>query len=173
MCPTDNCVCESEIVSGHGGKLDLRDPSPAIEGFELSQSSTEDGNAGEAEGKHKRIFEAEMILNVLVGIAVVGIEGSLAKMAAPTPITKECTQMILLNISVQYDLKDKKRSNGRLWQRALNAVKKAPGFVRLYWGRRVEEPDSVHLHIGMFSRNYVLSRIWDIDIQSTRITSGE
>jgi len=71
-------------------------------------------------------------------------------MAAPTPITTECTQMILLSMSPLYDLKNKKSSNGRLWQRALDAAKKAPGFIRLYWGRRVEEPESIHLHVGMF-----------------------
>lgn len=66
--------------------------------------------------------------------------------------TSQCTQMILLkNVSVQYDLRDKKRGMGRVWWRAIKILQQSPGFVRVYFGRRVEIPDTVHLHVGKIS----------------------
>ncbi|KAF1814303.1 hypothetical protein P152DRAFT_472078 [Eremomyces bilateralis CBS 781.70] len=61
--------------------------------------------------------------------------------------TSRCTQMILLKVPVQHNLREKTQGTGAIWWKALAVLQKSPGFVRVYFGRRVEIPDSVHLHV--------------------------
>ena len=45
-------------------------------------------------------------------------------------------------------LDDKASPEGKSWEEALNVIRQQPGYQRLYWGRQVETPENVQLHIG-------------------------
>lgn len=47
------------------------------------------------------------------------------------------------------DLDDRTKSEGKAFQEILELVKSTPWFKRLYWGRQVETPENVQLHIGI------------------------
>jgi len=57
------------------------------------------------------------------------------------------TQVIYLVIPSSEDLGGNGDA-GRLWNKAQDMIERSPGFQRLYWGRRLEEPENVQLHIG-------------------------
>ncbi|KAK7961622.1 uncharacterized protein PG986_002447 [Apiospora aurea] len=57
------------------------------------------------------------------------------------------TQIFYLSIPVEHQLQDATSGAGRKWAEALDLVAESPGFLRLYWGRQVEEHKKVQLHI--------------------------
>lgn len=58
------------------------------------------------------------------------------------------TQIIYLIIPPTYELGSENSDVGKQWSAALDLFQQSPGFQRLYWGRRLEEPEKVQLHIG-------------------------
>lgn len=60
------------------------------------------------------------------------------------------TQIIYLNVAPTQLLEQKQTDAGSKWSKALGSITDCPGFVRLYWGRRLEEPEKVQLHLGWF-----------------------
>jgi hypothetical protein len=58
------------------------------------------------------------------------------------------TQMIVLPIKEGLKIEDASTKEGQLWSQILDVLEHWSGFRRLYWGRHVEEPSQVHLHIG-------------------------
>lgn len=58
------------------------------------------------------------------------------------------TQILYLNISPDQHLEQKHTDAGSQWSRGLDFVTAFPGFVRLYWGRSLEEPEKVQVHLG-------------------------
>lgn len=58
------------------------------------------------------------------------------------------TQIFYLNVDPDKRLDDRTTQAGRQWASSLDLVETAPGFQKLYWGRRLEEPEQVQLHIG-------------------------
>ncbi|KAK8064396.1 hypothetical protein PG994_007034 [Apiospora phragmitis] len=57
------------------------------------------------------------------------------------------TQIFYLSIPVEHQLQDATSGAGRKWAEALEFIAASPGFLRLYWGRQVEESKKVQLHI--------------------------
>lgn len=57
------------------------------------------------------------------------------------------TQIIYLTISAAKPLKDVESEAGKSWSKALDQVEQSGGYQRLFWGRSVESPDKVQLHI--------------------------
>ncbi|KAK6860780.1 hypothetical protein PG995_004416 [Apiospora arundinis] len=57
------------------------------------------------------------------------------------------TQIFYLSIPVEHPLEDATSGAGRRWAEALELIAESPGFLRLYWGRQVEESKKVQLHI--------------------------
>lgn len=62
--------------------------------------------------------------------------------------TGPVTQIFYLSIPVEHQLQDATSGAGRKWAEALELIADSPGFLRLYWGRQVEERKKVQLHIG-------------------------
>jgi hypothetical protein len=60
----------------------------------------------------------------------------------------EPTQMITVQVPLDIDLHDTSSEGGKVWERLLNLMRQQPGYKRLYWGRRVEIPEDVQLHVG-------------------------
>lgn len=58
------------------------------------------------------------------------------------------TQIFYLEIDADKKLEDRSTEAGRLWASSLDLLETAQGFERLYWGRRLEGPHKVQLHIG-------------------------
>jgi len=58
------------------------------------------------------------------------------------------TQIFYLSIPVEHPLEDATSGAGRRWAEVLELIAESPGFLRLYWGRQVEESKKVQLHIG-------------------------
>lgn len=56
-------------------------------------------------------------------------------------------QIIYLTISASVDLKDSTSRAGTIWHQGLDHVSKSEGYQRCHWGRSVENPDQVQLHI--------------------------
>lgn len=69
-------------------------------------------------------------------------------MDTPSFDTDVVTQIIYLNIPPDQQLDQRNTRAGDEWDKALNIVTESPGFKKLYWGRRLEEPEKVQLHIG-------------------------
>ncbi|KAJ5620888.1 hypothetical protein N7510_004872 [Penicillium lagena] len=57
------------------------------------------------------------------------------------------TQMIILPIQENIPIDVLSSKEGQIWSQVLNIFESWPGFKRLYWGRKVEQPTQVHLHI--------------------------
>ncbi|KAK8075814.1 hypothetical protein PG997_010477 [Apiospora hydei] len=57
--------------------------------------------------------------------------------------TGPVTQIFYLSIPVEHQLQDATSGAGRKWAEALDLVAESPGFLRLYWGRQVEEHKKV------------------------------
>lgn len=62
------------------------------------------------------------------------------------------TQIFYLSIPVEHQLQDATSGAGRKWAEALDLIAESPGFLRLYWGRQVEESKKVQLHVGRSRR---------------------
>jgi len=60
----------------------------------------------------------------------------------------EPTQMLVLSIPASKPIEDPTSPAGTTWQEILELIRKSEGYKRLYWGRHVEKPDHVQLHIG-------------------------
>ena len=60
----------------------------------------------------------------------------------------EPTQMLILSIPASKPIEDPTSPAGTTWQEILELIRKSEGYKRLYWGRHVEKPDHVQLHIG-------------------------
>ncbi len=60
----------------------------------------------------------------------------------------EPTQMIVVPIPTSIDLNDKVTTTGKIWEDVLDLFRQQPGYKRLYWGRQVENPENVQLHVG-------------------------
>lgn len=61
------------------------------------------------------------------------------------------TQIIYLRIPPEKDLKEStEQYYGKLWAKALDVIEKSAGFQRVYWGRSLEQPENVQIHIGTF-----------------------
>lgn len=58
------------------------------------------------------------------------------------------TQMIILPIKEDLKIDNSSTKEGQLWSQILDVLERWSGFRRLYWGRHVEEPSQVHLHVG-------------------------
>ena len=58
------------------------------------------------------------------------------------------TQIVHLKIPADRDLKDATSYHGRLWTSALDLIEQSDGFRRLYWGRSLEKPENLQLHIS-------------------------
>lgn len=58
------------------------------------------------------------------------------------------TQMIILPIKEEIQIDTHSTPAGQVWSQILNVLENWSGFRRLYWGRHVEKPGEVHLHIG-------------------------
>ncbi|KAH8767555.1 hypothetical protein BGZ57DRAFT_930193 [Hyaloscypha finlandica] len=59
----------------------------------------------------------------------------------------EPTQMLILSIPASKPIEDPTSPAGTTWQEILELIRKSKGYKRLYWGRHVEKPDHVQLHI--------------------------
>lgn len=69
-------------------------------------------------------------------------------MTAPIPKMSMVTQIIYLDIPPDQHLDELGTQAGNQWSEALDLVSKEPGYEKLYWGRRLEQPEKVQLHIG-------------------------
>jgi heme-degrading monooxygenase HmoA len=59
------------------------------------------------------------------------------------PASNPPTQIFYLTIPPEKNL-----DTESAWQKAIDSIAKSPGFVRCYWGRSLETPEKVQLHIG-------------------------
>ena len=59
------------------------------------------------------------------------------------------TQILYLSIPPDRDLKGV--VYGLLWTSALDLIEQSDGLQRLYWGRSLEQPENVQLHVGRSS----------------------
>lgn len=58
--------------------------------------------------------------------------------------TEPVTQILHLRL----ENSNAKLNDSGIWAEALDICERAPGFVRLYWGRSHEHPEHVELHVG-------------------------
>lgn len=61
------------------------------------------------------------------------------------------TQILYLNVPPDQHLDQIQTHAGSQWSKALDLVTASQGLLRLYWGRRLEEPRNVQLHLGRTS----------------------
>ncbi|KAJ9652690.1 hypothetical protein H2198_008057 [Neophaeococcomyces mojaviensis] len=64
-----------------------------------------------------------------------------------TSLPQAYTQIVYLKISPDHKLSDNTSSAGQVWSATLDTIEKSEGYQRLYWGRSVEYPQNVQLHI--------------------------
>jgi hypothetical protein len=57
------------------------------------------------------------------------------------------TQIIHLRLDASQQIK---LGDLKAWQKALDLCEQAAGFKRLYWGRSLEHPEHLELHIGQY-----------------------
>ncbi len=72
--------------------------------------------------------------------------------------------MIVVPIPTSIDLHDKATATGMIWEDVLDLFRQQPGYRRLYWGRQVENPENVQLHVGNTSFSFlviILAKRWD------------
>lgn len=58
------------------------------------------------------------------------------------------TQIIYLDVPPDQLLDQTQTRAGSQWSKALDLITAYKGLLRLYWGRRLEEPEKVQLHLG-------------------------
>ncbi|KAK5942713.1 hypothetical protein PMZ80_005279 [Knufia obscura] len=63
-----------------------------------------------------------------------------------TALPSAVTQIIYLTIASGKDLKDSSSASGRIWSQSLDELEKS-NCQKLFWGRSVEHPDKVQLHL--------------------------
>ncbi len=68
------------------------------------------------------------------------------------------TQIQYLTIPEARTLGDADSYYGKLWSAALDLVEQSAGFQRLYWGRSLEKPENVQLHIGRWTNQAMRSQ---------------
>jgi len=61
-----------------------------------------------------------------------------------TPVT----QILYIDVNPAHNLEDADTSAGKVWVELLDLIQDAPGFRRLYWGQRLEEPEKVQIHVS-------------------------
>jgi hypothetical protein len=61
------------------------------------------------------------------------------------------TQILYPEIDPMLDLGDTTTEAGKAWSGILDVIESSPGFLRVYWGRRLEEPEKVQIHIGTYA----------------------
>lgn len=61
-----------------------------------------------------------------------------------TPVT----QILYVDVDPAHILEDADTPAGKLWVDLLDLLQDTPGFRRLYWGQRLEEPEKVQVHVG-------------------------
>lgn len=59
------------------------------------------------------------------------------------------TQIIYLQIPPDRELKESSTYHAKLWTSALDVIERSDGFQRVYWGRSLERPENVQVHVGM------------------------
>ncbi|PMD41639.1 hypothetical protein L207DRAFT_458175 [Hyaloscypha variabilis F] len=59
----------------------------------------------------------------------------------------EPTQILTISLPPSTPIEDRTTSPGKTWQQILELIRLSPGYQRLYWGRHIEDPDKVQLHI--------------------------
>ena len=85
------------------------------------------------------------------GLLILPFNPRLTNMAS-TPVT----QIIYLNVSRDKTLsEDQSDYYGRLWVSALDVIERSEGFQRVYWGRSLERPEDVQVHVGTFHTSSV------------------
>lgn len=62
--------------------------------------------------------------------------------------TEMNTQIMYMNIQAEHQVGDIKTQAGSQWSKALDVVQNCDGLKGLHWGRRLEEPEKIQLHIG-------------------------
>ena len=67
----------------------------------------------------------------------------------PDPVT----EIDILPISVDFTLDSANSNGGKAWNEILETIKGSRGYQSLYWGRQVETPENVQLHIGIMFRS--------------------
>jgi hypothetical protein len=60
----------------------------------------------------------------------------------------EATQMIIFPNVPSEGLDDPTTKVGKAWHEVVTILKQQPGYQRVYWGRQVETPENIQLHIG-------------------------
>lgn len=58
------------------------------------------------------------------------------------------TQILYLNVPPEQKLDQKHTDAGSQWSKVLDLITAFKGLLRLYWGRRLEEPEKVQLHLS-------------------------
>jgi hypothetical protein len=66
----------------------------------------------------------------------------------PNSAMAEPTQILTISLPPSTPIEDRTTSPGKTWQQILELIRLSPGYQRLYWGRHIEDPDKVQLHIG-------------------------
>lgn len=64
-----------------------------------------------------------------------------------TVLPSAITQILYFTIPPSNDLKDASSEAGKKWLQALNEIEGSAGYERLFWGRSVEQPEKVQLHV--------------------------
>jgi hypothetical protein len=64
--------------------------------------------------------------------------------------TDAVTEIDILPISVNLKLGDAGSAEGKAWNEILSIIRSSRGYQRLYWGRQVETPGNIQLHIGIY-----------------------
>lgn len=62
------------------------------------------------------------------------------------PEGAQLTQILYIDVDPSLNLEDENQAAGKIWAEILDLIQDSPGFQRLYWGRRLEEPEKVQLH---------------------------
>jgi hypothetical protein len=70
------------------------------------------------------------------------------------------TQMIILSVKADAAIEEPSSKAGEIWDAALHILEQSPDFRRLYWGRHVEEPEKIQIHIGMYVNSCILPFHW-------------
>ncbi|KAK5070316.1 hypothetical protein LTR70_010686 [Exophiala xenobiotica] len=61
--------------------------------------------------------------------------------------SRQANQSTAASCRPDNDIKDLSSNAGKIWSRALDAVTKSEGYQMLFWGRCVEQPEKVQLHV--------------------------
>jgi hypothetical protein len=58
------------------------------------------------------------------------------------------TQLTILSLHPETPIEDPSTEAGKVWKSTLETIAAQPGREHVFWGRRVEDPSIVHLHIS-------------------------